>query len=751
MAIRAPYNFVPLSGKVFFPDWADQISQDVPFEDGVSGTIELKITAQTPIFVRNGHTKFDAEANDGLGNEEYKSPSNINGQFFIPGTTIKGCIRNVLEILSFGKMRLDKNAKFAQREWDNGELYPMKKEQGNVHCGWLKPNGDNYVLLDCGTPMRIAMDKIDDYIGIHVFDSHFSKDNGINLNQEDEIDNKKYDPKTAVYKYKLLENYCLTNLSFDYDEEYCSKHKDNRLKVVDDGAFHGTIVLTGQPDKYMYPRPKTLTKGAGKFYEFVFRNEVLQKYNITAEDFNHYKFIYSDSPDWEYAQSRLDKEGIPVFFRIEKNAVKDWGLAFLYKLPYNNTPYETLTDKHKSNDCDMSDCIFGYTQGEKSLRGRVQFGNAFSTNAETSDSIRLSLGSPKASYYPIYIRQDGRSGKVTSYKTYNDGEISGWKRYVVRKEYFHHDTGNDKIDTIIRPLNIGSIFSCIVHFHNLKKKELGALLSAITFHNSEDCYHQIGQGKPYGFGKVKISVETLIVDNEKKEVNEYLVDFEELMYEKYNKSWVNDDRVSQLMTLAHEEVTENDVFNYLVMSTNGPNEFVAAKVAKEYLRTYSELSSCKYTPISLYEPIRAIRKEKQEKEKEQIVQDNIAGKKANVESYLQQKDIDKAKKANDDLRKYLNENNKETAICDEYEKKISELERENSPISSVINSLKLGTVKNMVKKWMDAKGMSTLDDTDKSEARMKLKRIYEGASNKDKKGFDNSRQSFEDLFGSLDF
>ena len=99
--IKAPFNFVPLSDKVFFPDWADEISQDIPFEDGLSGTLELKITAQTPIFVRNGHTKEDADAK----NEQYTSFSKTSdNRYFIPATSIKGCIRNVMEIMSFGKM-----------------------------------------------------------------------------------------------------------------------------------------------------------------------------------------------------------------------------------------------------------------------------------------------------------------------------------------------------------------------------------------------------------------------------------------------------------------------------------------------------------------------------------------------------------------------------------------------------------------------------------------------------------------------
>ena len=41
--IKSPFNFVPVSKNVYFPDWAEQISHDVPFSDGISGVIHLKI------------------------------------------------------------------------------------------------------------------------------------------------------------------------------------------------------------------------------------------------------------------------------------------------------------------------------------------------------------------------------------------------------------------------------------------------------------------------------------------------------------------------------------------------------------------------------------------------------------------------------------------------------------------------------------------------------------------------------------
>ncbi len=125
--IKAPFNFVPLNDKVFFPDWADEISHDIPFEDGESGTIELELTAMTPIFVRNGHTKEDADLKE--KSDAYTSFSkDQDGNYFIPATSVKGMIRNVLEIISFGKMRI--KGEYSQKEIKDLNL---KKYLPNYH------------------------------------------------------------------------------------------------------------------------------------------------------------------------------------------------------------------------------------------------------------------------------------------------------------------------------------------------------------------------------------------------------------------------------------------------------------------------------------------------------------------------------------------------------------------------------------------------------------------------------------------
>ncbi|GHT29232.1 hypothetical protein AGMMS49574_05390 [Bacteroidia bacterium] len=615
--IKAPFNFVPVSEKVFFPEWADQISHDIPFEDGESGIIELKITAESPIFVRNGHTKKQANNKDA----EFKSFSMVDDRYFIPATTIKGAIRSVLEIMSFGKMRLDKNAMFAQREWNNPTLYSIKnpKEQQNLSCGYLKRRGNEYIVLNCGKPYRIGHDRIDEFIGQQILQSKFSQDCHFDLTKEVRENEKLFDPKTAIYKYHLLRDYLhiFNKCSFSEDTDRINAFQKRRIKFDNAGTITGRLVLTGSPDKWMYPRPTEKNPRAGKFYEFVFEDKInSDSIQFSELEFNHFKFIYSESPEWDRVRGLLEKDGVPVFFRMNADkTIKDIGLAFLYKLPYENSPFDTLKDDHKkdgNNGCkyeaDMSDCLFGFTDGFNSLKGRVHISHAFSDTKFIPVCERIvTLGSPKASYYPLYIEQDtDKTGQVDQYATYNgQGQISGWKRYMIRNSIWGiKDEYNKNLDSILLPLDKNTEFRYKIRYHNLKTAELGALLSAITYHNTKDCRYQLGQGKPYGFGKVRMEITNIEINN----LCGYLYEFEKVM-EKHHQNWVNSRQIVELLTISGIPINESNhtQFEYLQMSnTPTQNEFMKVKGGqkgsglKEGLMKYSAIIGQKIDVISIY-------------------------------------------------------------------------------------------------------------------------------------------------------
>ena len=51
--IKSPYNFVPLNKQVYIPDWWDKVSHDIPFEDGIDGSIEVTWKNISPLFIRD--------------------------------------------------------------------------------------------------------------------------------------------------------------------------------------------------------------------------------------------------------------------------------------------------------------------------------------------------------------------------------------------------------------------------------------------------------------------------------------------------------------------------------------------------------------------------------------------------------------------------------------------------------------------------------------------------------------------------
>ena len=158
--IKAPFNFVPLNDKPYIAEWADLISQDIPFKDGISGTVKLRIEAKSPVFVND---KIKEDLNEVC--EFCHIEQNGVKTYFIPGTSIKGMIRNVMEILSFGKMTQVQNQSFGIRELDSkkadGKFYHKKVKVDNVRCGWLRYDKGHYFLNDCGLPRRISAEELD--------------------------------------------------------------------------------------------------------------------------------------------------------------------------------------------------------------------------------------------------------------------------------------------------------------------------------------------------------------------------------------------------------------------------------------------------------------------------------------------------------------------------------------------------------------------------------------------------------------
>ena len=584
--ITSPYNFVPLNKKVVYPHWAKLISHDVPFENSLSGTIELQITANTPIFVKDGMSEKEAEKYkvDKIQNKPFL-PNKIEDKYFIPGTSIKGMVANVLEIISFGELknRVD-DKRYAFRDLQQPVDYLEHFKPGKIRCGWLKKKDDTeFVIKDCGIPKRIGHDKIDEKFGTN-FQIFFSDIGDFNRRG---ISNKELAyQKSAKFKYDKAKEKYLNTYSFNIDNP---NHFEKELLNFDDnGSIRGKVVFTGQPGKRFKANNGRWT---GHFYEFIFpENSTNKELTIDKKVIDNFLFAYYEqdknqwSVDWDYWRTKLNNgEEIPVFFSEENGKVKHFGLSYLYKLPYNYSVHDSILKtqgNNSANELDFASCLFGYSRkiDDKlhNLKGRVHVGHAFAleNTAILLDEEKYVLGTPKASYYPNYIVQNpDSSGKITgNYLTFmhDKAEISGYKRYPVRSKIAgtNFQDNMDRVATRFKPLDKGATFKCAISYHNLRAEELGALISALTFHNTTDQFHSLGMGKPFGFGRITVDVSNL---------NSYLTPLKAFeAYMKYSvDGWETTNQIMELLVTStlHDNQQEIDkVLKYQTLT-----EFVNAK------------------------------------------------------------------------------------------------------------------------------------------------------------------------------
>ena len=593
--IKSPYNFVPLNDKVYFPDWADQVSHDVPFSDGESGTITVKMTAESPIFVRNGSKNKDETAF-----------SNDQGKYFIPGTSIKGMIRSVLEIMSFGKMQFVDNRRFTWRDLSPSADYTSNfteniKARPLVEAGFIEIVNGKWKLIPCKYA-RIEQCELDSSFGVA---------NDI-LSAAD-----KYKFWKDVKGENLEQKFLITGPSTSEFKKQCGTHY--RAKIDISGDTDGQLVFTGQIGPRIAGGEGQHGKGK-KHLEFVFfdkGDEFLDISDTMRKDFelNHsnernkenHSNALKPNEEWGYWKHSLNNGGkMPVFWlKNTLGKISSFGMSMLFRLPLENSVYDQIKGPHTSHitdggfiedkfRADLADCIFGYTVGKKTLKGRVQFTHAFAKGTpKVLQQKSVVLGSPKATFYPNYLKEGTYSAKHG---------IKGRKRYPIHNavKTGNNETDNTNIETQFSPLAEGTEFKLNINFHNLKKIELGALLSALTFHNTVGCYHSLGMAKPLGYGKIKINIEPT---NLQLQINEYLKEFEKtLNISIYEQSWSKVHKncwaepLKELITMASEQNNNVDsILNYMTLEG-----FVKAKNNRERLKYYSQQSEVNEIEINKY-------------------------------------------------------------------------------------------------------------------------------------------------------
>ena len=154
------------------------------------------------------------------------------------------------------------------------------------------------------------------------------------------------------------------------------------------------------------------------------------------------------------------------------------------------------------------------------------------------------------------------------------------------------------------------------------------------------------------------------------------------------------------------------MFDYMQMSNDSENnEFLRAKVEKEYLDTYNSLCQRPYTATSLYEKLIRKREEQQEKlEKERLE--------------LLQKEVEEAKQREEEERK----------------------QRNSVPLSEKIANVgKLPTLFGNLKTWMKQNNRQSLSEDELTVLHDKIVEIYAALKDKEKASWKTRPNQWKDL------
>lgn len=523
-----PFNFVPLNEKVFIPEWGNLISQDKPFEDGEDGIIDFTITNLTPLFVKNGvgdnpEDGYSAHVTDNEGKKHY----------FIPSTSIKGMLRSVVEIMSFSKMQPYDDDTFGERNFGGnkvkgGTLFVKNMSEDYVRCGWLRKevgkNGeDEYYIYGCS-----EIEKKD----IASLPSYYEK----------------------LYKKNLVEKI-----------NFFKKKTGGSYPTIEGKSLVCTGYINNKAHEYLFPR----------FSENLNRQLVSQGVMET------FLSVYKPSRDYyPFIKDTLNqgKELAVFFIKNNNDEVAYLGITRMFRYPFKHKISDGVRQKCGEGR-DLAECIFGYTGKNDSLRGRVRFDNAFTSNVISDKQlvkIQGVLGQPLASYYPYYLQQDDKT-----YVTYNNDKITiaGRKRYRIHADdnLSEMPKGNENENTmsVLKLLPQGNRFRCSIRVHNLRPQETGAILSALTFHGFEYCHHSIGMGKSFGYGKIKVDDVKLRFFQHEDAVH-YMRAFEKLM-NKAVSGWAMSKQMLQLMVIAYDHY---QTLGYMELDQYGETKKVFSRLTE---------------------------------------------------------------------------------------------------------------------------------------------------------------------------
>lgn len=543
-------------------------THDQYLSDCHTGSIEISLTTDSPLFIRaaeqqNEHGKWKNQPAR-YRDLPYSLP---NGRLAIPGSSIRGMFRSFMEIITYSKLTTVPDRHLFWRDLANkSRSFYRNQFKSGIQCGFLQFQEGQWNVLE--TKMHeVNLRDVDRELGIgNGNGQHMTENSPKDPDQYREIF---FDPDSGESrnigpeKFPVHRNF-IEQFSVRQNQERYSKQGYLYFSGHMQGKKTAYIIEKLSQDA----RPISISEQEIKFLVSEEQSDFTLKHFPQSESLKKLKDfctnnLYNMPGDIVFYIKDKDANRIllgrtPNFKLPYRNSLHDM-LPKDHLETYRVDMAEALFGRIIKNESNSS----ANQILSNAIKGRLRFEDAIAfqdennqkvhtienkeswTNQKDNPILSKILAEPKISYYPHYLTsKNGKQSKSPPNPAESDSTIRGFKRY------WHHKTVSPKLDpendlelgddqnrknyqelfqdfkhkaeqnleidsnsdtsqlTWFRPVKKKITYTTTIHFHNLNDIELGALLTALDLPGTT-MRHQIGMGKPYGLGRLKVAIKSI--------------------------------------------------------------------------------------------------------------------------------------------------------------------------------------------------------------------------------------------------
>ena len=469
---KAPYNFIPLNhNKMFltsdiFPNNL-YLSQDKRF---YTGHIVINAINKTPVYVRGTIDNQNTNSNTFKTQKGIVQINNYQpaGKLGIPGSSVRGMVRSLVEIVSFGKFGFfnDNNLYFRSFADESNSLRDEYNSFFNnaeeIKAGLIYKDGRHYMIIPDGSYNSIRRVNGDNQEFLRVEPNKYNIHSG-------SIGGKVHDWEINCVEDKTIGVSIPESDIQDYiNDKNRSKNSINIIEKAKTESFVPCFYYS-----YSIDNEKHFIIGHTRYFRIPYNKRI-------SDCISPDKLI---DPTWidltDSMFGTLKNSGKLFFDDLELVDGKEDDASVPKIL---GSPKPTSIQLYLEQEDQEIKNLYHYNSDEALLRGNKMYWH-----------------------------------KTDSYDWKNPGNQSIHISNV--------KTGIDKQRTIIKPIKQGAFFQGRLRFENLTEIELGALLFVLKLRDNS-C-HKIGMGKPYGLGSIKINID-LFLSNRKKRYQSFTEEWQGL-------------------------------------------------------------------------------------------------------------------------------------------------------------------------------------------------------------------------------